>query len=50
MMLGEALPIVKLVDAESPPGLPAAVIVYEPALAEFTVNVAVKVPPEMVQE
>jgi hypothetical protein len=41
--------IVKLLDAESSPGLPTAVIVYVPVLAAATVNVPVKVPPEMEQ-
>ena len=49
VMLGDALPIMKVVDAESPFGLPTAVIVYEPVLAEFTVNDAVKVPLDIVQ-
>jgi hypothetical protein len=41
--------IVKLFDAESSPGLPTTVIVYVPVLAEATVNVPVRVPPEMEQ-
>ena len=37
--------IVKLVDAESSPGLPCAVIVYVPVSSAATVNVPVNVPP-----
>jgi len=50
VMLGDApAPTVKLAGAESPFGLPTAVIVYEPVFAELTVNAAVKVPPDIVQ-
>ena len=50
VMLGDdPTPIVKLVDAESPLGLPTAVTVYEPLLAEATVNVPVIIPPDMEQ-
>lgn len=47
--LPPAAAIVKLVAAESPPGLPTAVIVYVPVLAAATVNVPVNVPPETEQ-
>jgi len=41
--------IVKLADAESPPGLPTTVTVYVPVSATATVNVPVNVPLEMEQ-
>lgn len=41
--------IVKLVDAESSPGLPTAVIVYVPAYALATVKLPVSVPLDMEQ-
>jgi hypothetical protein len=37
---------VKTAEAESPPGLPVAVIVYPPDAIEATVNVAVNAPLE----
>jgi hypothetical protein len=40
---------VKLVEAESPPGLPLAIIVYTPDAMLPTVNVAVNVPAETEQ-
>jgi hypothetical protein len=40
---------VKLAEAESPPGLPLAVIVYVPDAIEATVNVAVSAPLETEQ-
>jgi len=40
---------VKVAEAESPPGLPLAVIVYTPDAMSPTVNVAVKAPPETEQ-
>jgi len=46
---GDAPLTVKLAEAESPPGLPVAVIVYVPDAAETTVNDADKVPPEIEQ-
>lgn len=50
VMVGEVpATIVKLVNAESPPGLPTAVIVYEPVLAVATVNLPVNVPLETEQ-
>jgi len=49
--LGDVLAaIVKLADAESPPGLPVTVIVYVPVSAAETVNVPVSVPLEIEQE
>jgi hypothetical protein len=44
-----ALVTVKLPEAESPPGLPFAIIVYTPDATSPTVNVAVNVPLEIEQ-
>jgi hypothetical protein len=46
---GGAPVTVKLAEAESPPGLPLAVIVFTPDATSPTVNVAVNVPPETEQ-
>ena len=50
VMVGEdPAEIVKLLDAESPAGLPATVIVYVPSLAEATTKLPVRVPADTVQ-
>jgi hypothetical protein len=51
VMLGEVPePTVKLADAESPPGVPNALMVYVPASMEATVKEPVNVPLEIEQE
>jgi len=48
-VIDAVLVIVKLAEAESPPGVPLAAIVYTPDATSPTVNVAVNIPPETEQ-